>query len=166
MFDSKLIRSIPGYETKHGYATIEYVIWLMIQINPSPVPYVTFLILKCTTIRLGLSVGIRGTSNNGANPMECPSYRAIMAIARCFSQPAGINYGNVVYHLGVLMKEQNVCIPKMVTAVCGPMWRGVFLLSYYASSVGYVQQFAFWTLSPALVEKPLVLFSSELSNML
>ena len=65
----------------------------MIQINPSMVPYATFLILKWTTIRLGLSVGIWGTSNHCANPMECPSYRAIMATARCFSQPTGINYG-------------------------------------------------------------------------
>jgi hypothetical protein len=44
------------------------------------------------TIWLGISVGIWGTSNIGADPMQCPSYRAILAIAKCFPQ-SGINYG-------------------------------------------------------------------------
>ena len=65
----------------------------MIQLNPKRVPYIMFMILKCTTIRLGLSVGIWGTSNPGADPTQCPSYVAIKAIDKCFPRVEGINYG-------------------------------------------------------------------------
>ena len=62
-------------------------------------PCVNLFILKCTTIRLGLSVGIWGTKNRHENEMECPSYRAIMAIAKCFP-PVGINYGKHGFPIG------------------------------------------------------------------
>jgi hypothetical protein len=99
MYAATLMRSLPGYETNHGFATVEYLIFIMIQLNPLTVPYVNFFILKCTTIRLGLSVGIWGTKNRNANEMECPSYRAIMAIAKCFP-PVGINYGKHGFPIG------------------------------------------------------------------
>jgi hypothetical protein len=91
-FAAGLMRNVTGYETDHRYATVEYLIWLMIQLNSSWVPYVMLLILKCTTIWLEISVGIWGTCNVGADPMQCPSYRAILAITKWFPQ-VGINYG-------------------------------------------------------------------------
>ena len=74
------MRAVPGYETNHGYATVEYMIWIMIQLNPTRVPYIMFFILKCTTIRLGLSVGVWGTTNHGKDPMQYSSFCAIVAI--------------------------------------------------------------------------------------
>ena len=99
MYAVTLMRSLPGYDTNHGFATVEYLIFIMIQLNPQTVPYVNFFILKCTTIRLRLRGGIWGTKNRNENEMECPSYRAIMAIAKCFP-PVGINYGKHGFPIG------------------------------------------------------------------
>jgi len=45
-----LMRQITGYDSGHSFSTVNYFIWLMIQLKPNVVPYVPILILKCITI--------------------------------------------------------------------------------------------------------------------
>ena len=60
-----LMRQILDYDSCHGFSTVNYFIWLMIQLKPADVPYIPILILKCLTIRLGLSLGNWGMLNPG-----------------------------------------------------------------------------------------------------
>ena len=93
---SKKMRMLPGYRTDpHRFATVNYYIWIMLQLDPQLVSYVPILILKCTTIRLRLSLANWGAMKVGSNPNECPSFVAGTAISEVFARNTNntINFG-------------------------------------------------------------------------
>lgn len=97
-FAASLMREHDGYQTPHGYATIEYVIFVMSQLSTST-PFTMFMSLLCTSVSKGVSVGIWGTNDPGVNPMLCPTYRVISAMAKILPH-SGINYGNRGFPFG------------------------------------------------------------------
>jgi hypothetical protein len=93
---AKKMRMLPGYSTDpHRYVTVNYFIWLMLQLDPQLVSYIPILILKCTTIRLDLSLANWGAMIIGSNPNECPSFVAGVAISEVLARSTNnmINFG-------------------------------------------------------------------------
>ena len=64
-------------------------------------PCVMFMSLKCTSVRKGVSVGIWGTNDPGVDPMLCPTFRVINAMANILPH-TGINFGNRGFPFGCL----------------------------------------------------------------
>ena len=88
-----IMRKLPEYTTDpHKNQVVNYFVWIMSQLDPSPVPYVPILILKCTTIRLGLNVANWGTMASESDPMECPFFAVAKSLSEIFV-PSNINYG-------------------------------------------------------------------------
>ena len=87
------MRKLPEYTTDpHKNQVVNYFVWIMSQLDPSPVPYVPILILKCTMIWLGLNVGNWGTMTSGSDPMECTSFVVAKSVSEVFVR-SKINYG-------------------------------------------------------------------------
>jgi hypothetical protein len=97
-FAASLMREHDGYQTPHGYATIDYVIFVMSQLSTST-PFAMIMSLLCTSVSKGVSVGIWGTNDPGVNPMLCPTFRVINAMANILPH-SGINYGNRGFPFG------------------------------------------------------------------
>ena len=86
-----MMQKVPGYDTGHGFSTVNYFIWLMIQLKLDDVSFVPILVLKCITIWIGLSLGNWGMLNPNSDLHEYPSYISGLALAKVFSH-SSINF--------------------------------------------------------------------------
>ena len=88
---ANLMHQSKFYKTCRDY--VEYRIYLLVTCDPTKSMHHVELIMKCPTIRLGISVECFMYRNDGVDMDECPSYRGTSAVldALPFS---GIDYGN------------------------------------------------------------------------
>ena len=122
------MRTLPAYKARRDY--IERPIWTLVGIDPSQVTHHAEAVVKCPTIRLGVSDECFTYCNAGANMNECPSFRATHACSDGVP-PTGIDYGNgltfCVANARIICKSKNGHCHKW-TILEGKMMAGILIV--------------------------------------
>jgi hypothetical protein len=93
---AKVMRDSQWYSICRDY--VEYRIFLLVTCDTASMMHHVELIMKCPTIRLGISTEGFTYQNDGGVVEECPSHCASMAVSDSLPSP-GISYGNGVNFL-------------------------------------------------------------------
>ncbi len=105
---AKLMRESQWYSMRQDH--VEHRIYLLVTCDPASMMHHVELIMKCHTIRLGISTECFTYQNDGVDVEDCPSHGASMAVSDTLPSP-GISYGNgmtfLVMNAWILCRSKN-----------------------------------------------------------